>query len=81
MKYKIEHNSVEETLIIPLYARYIAELKYPNLKGNRNTKDIIDSIDYDFKSKEKKMTSKIGLYGTLECIQREYDLKCEILDY
>ena len=81
MKYKIEHNSVEETLILPLYARYIAELKYPNLKGNRNTKNIIDSIDYDFKSKEKKMTSKIGLYGTLECIQREYDLKCEILDY
>ena len=28
-KYKINHNSVEETLIIPLLARLIAEEKFP----------------------------------------------------
>ena len=80
-KYKINHNSVEETLIIPLLARLIAEEKFPNLKGKRNTKEIINSIDYDFDSRKKKMTSVIGLYGVLEAIQREYDLKCEIEEY
>lgn len=81
MKYQIKPNSVEETLIIPLYGRVIAEEKYPNLKGNKNTKEIIDSIDYDFASKRKIMTSVFGLYGALECVQREYDLKCEIDEY
>ena len=81
MKYQIKPNSVEETLIIPLYGRLIAEEKYPNLKGNQNTKKIINSIDYDFASKRKKMTSVFGLYGALECVQREYDLKCEIDEY
>jgi len=81
MKYQIKPNSVEETLIIPLYGRLIAEEKYPNIKGNRNTQEIVDSIDYDFASKRKKMTSVIGLYGALECVQREYDLKWEIEEY
>ncbi len=81
MKYHIKENSVEETLVIPLYARYIAEGAYPYLKGNRDTKKIIDSLDYDFSTKGKKMLSIAGLYGALECVQREYDLKCEIEDY
>ena len=81
MKYKIKENSVEETLIIPLFGRLIAEEKYPELKGNRNTKEIVDSIDYDFDAKRNKLTSTIGLYGVLEGVQREYDLKCEIEDY
>ena len=81
MKYQIKPNTVEETLVIPLYGRAIAEEKYPNLKGNRNTKEILDSVDYDFESKRKKMTSAIGLYGALECAQREYDLKCEVEAY
>ena len=53
MKYHIKENSVEETLVIPLYARYIAEGAYPYLKGNRDTKKIIDSLDYDFSTKGK----------------------------
>lgn len=76
-KYKINPNSVEETLIIPLFARLIAEEKYPGLKGKRNTQEIVDSIDYDFASKRKKMTGVAELYGALEAVQREFDLKCE----
>ena len=54
IKYKIRPNSVEETLIIPLFARLIAEEEYPYLKGKRNTREIVNSIDYDFASKRKK---------------------------
>ena len=31
MKYKIEKNTVQETLIIPLYARKVCSELYPNL--------------------------------------------------
>ena len=31
MKYKIENNTVQETLIIPLYARKVCSELYPNL--------------------------------------------------
>ena len=80
-KYKIRPNSVEETLIIPLYARLIAEENYPSLKGKGDTRRIVESLDYDFSSFRKKMSGAIGTYGAIEAIQREYDLGCEVREY
>lgn len=80
-KYHIPNDSVEETLVIPLYGRLIAEERYPSLKGKRDTKRVVDALDYDFEGKRKKMTSVGGLYGALECVQREYDLACEAKEY
>ena len=81
MKQKIEKNTVQETLIIPLYSRKIAKEKFPDLIGDKASDYIIDKIDYDFLDKEKFFNSSMGLYGALEVAQREFDLECEIKEY
>ena len=80
-KFKIEKDSVQETLMIPLMGRVIAQRKFPNLINDPTAEEIIKKIDYDFSSQEKKMTSIFGVYGALEVSQREYDLEWEIKDY
>lgn len=81
MKQKIEKNTVQETLIIPLYSRKIAKEKFSDLIGDKMSDYIIDKIDYDFSDKEKFFNSAMGLYGALEVAQREFDLECEIKEY
>ena len=81
MKQKIEKNTVQETLIIPLYSRKIAKEKFPDLIDDKTSDYIIDKIDYDFSQKEKIFNSTMGLYGALEVAQREFDLECEIKEY
>ena len=48
MKYKIEKNTVQETLIIPLYARKMCSELYPTLYYDETASELIDKIDYDF---------------------------------
>ena len=36
MKYKIEKNTVQETLILPLYSRKLCSELYPNLYRDEN---------------------------------------------
>lgn len=48
MKYKIEKNTVQETLIIPLYARKVCSELYPNLYRDETAVSLINEIDYDF---------------------------------
>ena len=81
MKQKIEKNTVQETLIIPLYSRKIAKEKFPDLINDKISEDIIGKIDYDFSDKKKFFNSTMGLYGALEVAQREFDLECEIKEY
>ena len=57
MKYKIEKNTVQETLIIPLYARKVCSELYPNLYRDETAVRLIDEIDYDFSAAEKKSRS------------------------
>ena len=53
MKYKIEKDTVQETLIIPLYARKMCSGLYPNLYRDETSLCIMKSIDYDFSVLEK----------------------------
>ena len=48
MKYKIEKNTVQETLILPLYSRKLCTELYPNLYRDETAVHLIDQIDYDF---------------------------------
>ena len=48
MKYKIERNTVQETLILPLYSRKLCSELYPNLYRDETAVRLIDQIDYDF---------------------------------
>ncbi len=54
MKYKIEKNTVQETLIIPLYARKVCSELYPNLYRDETAVRLIDEIDYDFFQRRRK---------------------------
>ena len=81
MKYHIEKNTIQETLIIPLFGRLICSEHFPNLFFDPEAKRICDSLDYDFSEKRRKMESLPGLFGALEVAQRQYDLRCEAEDY
>ena len=53
MKYKIEKNTVQETLILPLYSRKLCTELYPNLYRDETSVRLLDQIDYDFSEAEK----------------------------
>ncbi|MCR5188297.1 MAG: class I SAM-dependent methyltransferase [Treponema sp.] len=80
-KLHIEKNSVQETLIIPLYARYLCSKEYPDLFKDQTSERLINAIDYDASERGKLMDTFYGKFGALECAQREYDLCWEIKEY
>ena len=81
MKYHIEKNTVQETLVIPLFGRLVCSEHFPELFSDPQAGRICDSMDYDFAQKRKKMESPAGLFGALEAAQRQYDLRCEVEAY
>ncbi len=81
MKYHIEKNTVQETLVIPLFGRLVCSEHFPELFSDPEAKRICDSLDYDFAEKRKKMESPAGLFGALEVAQRQYDLRREVETY
>ena len=81
MKYKIEKNTVQETLIIPLYARKVCSELYPNLYRDEAAVHLIDQIDYDFSEAEKNSHSLMQRFGSLEVAIRQNDLAWEVRDY
>ena len=81
MKYHIEKNTVQETLVIPLFGRKICSEHYPELFSDPEAERICGMLDYDFGDKKKKMESAAGLFGALEVAQRHYDLMWEVRDY
>ena len=81
MKYHIEKNTVQETLVIPLFGRLVCSEHFPELFSDPEAKRLCDSLDYDFAEKRKKMESAAGLFGALEVAQRQYNLRCEVEMY
>ena len=81
MKYKIEKNTVQETLVIPLYSRKLCTELYPNLFQDETAVRLIDQIDYDFSETEKKSRSLMQRCGALEVGVRQNDLAFEVRDY
>ena len=81
MKYHIEKNTVQETLVIPLFGRLVCSEQFPGLFSDPEAKRICDCLDYDFAEKRKRMETAAGLFGALEVAQRQYDLCCEAEAY
>ena len=81
MKRKIEKNTVQETLIIPLFARKVCSELYPNLYRDETSIRLIDEIDYDFSEAERKSRSLMQRFGALEVAMRQNDLAWEARDY
>ncbi len=80
-KYHIEKNTVQETLVIPLYGRKVCSEHFPRLFSDPEAERICARLDYDFGEKGRKMESMAGLFGALEVAQRQYDIGCEVKDY
>ncbi len=81
MKHKIEKNSVQETLVIPLYALKICSELYPNIYKDETAINLINNLDYDFSEQEKKSQSLFERFGALEVATRQNDLEWEVRDY
>ena len=81
MKYHIERNTVQETLVIPLYGRKVCSERFPQLFSDPEAERICAMLDYDFAGNGKKMESGAGLFGALEVAQRQYDIACEVRSY
>ena len=81
MKYHIEKNTVQETLVIPLYARKKAAEIFPNLYKDQTSAKIMERIDYDFSAVEKTSGKTMYRFGYLEVAMRQNDLVAEINDY
>ncbi len=80
-KIHIEKNTVQETLIIPLYGRKMCTEQFPDLFQDPRAVELIESLDYDFTAMEKKSKSTFYRFGALEVAMRETDLALEVKDY
>ena len=81
MKYHIEKNTVQETLVIPLYGRKMCSTLYPRLFYDETAIRLMDEIDYDFTLLKKKSKSLMQRFGFLEAAMRQNDLAWEVRDY
>lgn len=81
MGYKIEKNTVQETLVIPLYGRRMCSMLYPNLFRDETAIRLTEQLDYDFSALEKKSRSLMQRFGFLEAAMRQNDLAFEVRDY
>ena len=80
-KTHIEKNTVQETLVIPLYGRKLCTEQFPNLFRDEKAVELINRIDYDISPLEKKSKSLAHRFGALEVAMRESDLMIEAKDY
>ena len=80
-KLHIEKNTVQETLVIPLYARKKCTELFPTLYQDETAARLIEGIDYDFSANEAKANSLMQRFGFLEVAVRQNDLAWEVRDY
>ena len=80
-KLHIEKNTIQETLVIPLYARKRCTELFPDLFQDPAAVELISHLDYDFDKLEKESNSLIQRFGALEVAMRQNDLAIEIKDY
>ena len=81
MRYPIQKNSIQETLVIPLYGRALCSRKFPQLFADQTASELLERIDYDFSALERKSDSLIQIFGALEVAMRQGDLAFEVRDY
>ncbi len=81
VKIKIQPGSVQETLIIPLYARKKCSDKFPKLYQDPMASSICERLDYDFAALDKKYESTLYEFGAMEGAMRQMDMMYEINDY
>ena len=81
MKYPIEKNTVQETLVIPLYGRKMCSELFPSLYRDETAIRLLQQVDYDFSLLEKQSQSTMQQFGFLEVAMRQNDLAWEVRNY
>lgn len=80
-KVHIERNTVQETLIIPLYGRKLCSDAFPGLYEDPYAAEICDRLDYDFSDLDKKAGCISFRFGALEAATRQIGMAAEVRDY
>ena len=80
-KLHIEKNTIQETLVIPLYARKLCTQLFPNLFSDPSALRLIEQLDYDFSAIERQSGGLLQRFGALEIAMRQTDLAIEIKEY
>lgn len=81
MKYRIEKDTVQETLMLPLYARKLCTELFPQYFSDKNAARLMEALDYDFEALEAKSRSSLYVFGALEVAMRQLDLAREVHRY
>ena len=81
MKVHIEKNTVQETLVIPLYGRKMCSELYPNFYRDETAVRLMERVDYDFSRLAAGAKSTMQRFGFLEVAMRQSDLAWEVRDY
>ncbi len=80
-KIQIEKGTVQETLIVPLYARKKCTDNFPQLYSDNTAAEICGKLDHDFSDLEKMYKSTFYEFGAMEGALRQLDMMWEINDY
>ena len=78
-KITIKKDSVQETLVIPLYARVQGTKFYPELYSDPESEKALERIDYDYSSVNGD--DMAVRFGALESVMRQYDIAYEVREY
>lgn len=80
-RYPMEKNSIQETLVIPLYGRALCSRKFPQLFADQTAAELLEQIDYDFSALEQRSGGLLQTFGALEVAMRQSDLAFEVREY
>lgn len=80
-RFHIEKNTVQETLLIPLYGRKICSERFPDLFRDPFAAELCAKLDYDFSEFEKRKNSIFYEFVALEVAMRQLGMIWEIEDY
>ena len=79
--YYIEKDTIQETLVIPLYGRALCARRFPHLFADETAAELLEQIDYNFSALEQKSGGLIQTFGALEAAMRQSDLAFEVREY
>ena len=80
-KYHIEKNTIQETLVIPLWGRKFATEIYGDIYQDPKAVELSAQLDYDFSALDGKTNGFFFRFGYLESAARYADIAIEIKEY
>ena len=75
---RIEKNTVQETLVVPLYGRMLGSELYPSILQDPYARDALTRLDFDTSRLDNRRDSLAWKFGSLEGIVRSRDILIEM---